>query len=181
MRSISVLVSLLAAAALAACGKDEPPAPSSGPAAGATPSRWALAADPGAGTSVLDAKKAGPKDDVVVVGRVKDVVPGFAAFTLADVSLKYCGFGGENMPDCETPWDYCCTPDDEITAGVIPVAVKDKAGETVAHPRIAELRNLDLVAVKGRLVKEKDGTLAVEATGWYRRERPKLPDSIKFP
>jgi hypothetical protein len=186
MRPISPILLLLAGMAVAACGKETPSSSPSTPPASVPPSTaaaaaWVLAADPAGGTTVLEAKKAGPKDEVVVVGRVKDVVPGFAAFTLADPSLKYCGFEGDNMPDCEEPWDYCCTPADELTAGVLAVAVKDAKGETVSHPRLPEIRNLDLVAVKGRLVKEKDGTLALEATGWYRRERPKLPDSIKFP
>jgi hypothetical protein len=40
---------------------------------------------------------------------------------------------------------------------------------------------VDLVAVRGRLVKEADGSLALVAKdGWYRRERPKLPDNVKF-
>jgi len=64
---------------------------------------------------------------------------------------------------------------------MLAVAVKDGSGETVAIPRIPELRNLDLVAVRGRLVKDKDGELKLVATGWWRRERPKLPDGLKWP
>ena len=43
------------------------------------------------------------------------------------------------------------------------------------------IRALDLVAVRGRLVKADDGTIVLKAsTGWHRRERPEVPDKVKF-
>src|SRR5262245_11887670 len=95
LRTLSVLSLLSLAAAFAACGGDDKPKAASAPAgaqsAGEPRSRYAMPADPKGAVSVLDAKKGGPKKDVVVVGRIKDMTPGFAAFTLTDVSLKYCG------------------------------------------------------------------------------------------
>ena len=127
---------------------------------------------------MLAAKAKGAATDVVVVGRVKDMVPGFAAFTLTDASLAYCGQDGTD-DGCPTPWDYCCIPSDKVAAATIPVAARTK-GEVVAEP-VAELRNMDLVVVHGALAKGADGSLRLEADGWFRKERPTVPTSIEFP
>lgn len=185
MRTSLASLSLLLLAAglafgLAACGKDAPKDSGPGATAPAPASKWSLASDPGGGISVAEGVKAAPKDDALVVGRVKDVTKGFAAFTLADVSLAYCGQGGGNMPECEEPWDYCCVTD-ELPGKVLTVEVRGADGQPVATPRLGELRNLDLVVVRGRLVKDPAGNVTLVATGWFRRERPTLPDTVKFP
>ncbi len=180
------LVALLAPVLFAACGKDAsspaPAAPSaSAPAAPGAPktigatSAYALAAEPAGAIAVVDAKAKGAAKEVVVVGRLKDTVPGFAAFTLTDASLKFCS----DDDKCPTPWDYCCIAADKVDAATIPVAVRVK-GETVAAP-VPELRNLDLVVVHGALVKAEDGTLRLEADGWFRKERPTVAAHVVFP
>jgi hypothetical protein len=182
---------LLAAFLLAGCGKEAPPS-SGAPGAGAsaTPgagagtvavSPYALAVEP-KGTvavSVLEAKAAGAKKDVAVVGRVREITPGFAAFTLTDVALTYCG--QTEKEGCENPWDYCCHDTADIAKHTIAVAVKTPGGEVVAAPSLPELRNLDLVVVVGELVKGADGEVTLVAKGWHRRERPALPASVRFP
>ncbi len=179
------LLPLCLCAAFAACGKDDASKPSAAPAGGASEatSKYAMPADPKDAISVLEAKKtaaaAASKKDVVVVGRIKDMTPGFAAFTLTDLSLKYCGEGEGGDDRCETPWDYCCEDPKDISAATIAVAVKEK-GEVVALPKIPELRNADLVAVAGTLTKDKDD-IVLEATGWHRRDRPKFGPNVKFP
>ena len=170
-------IPLFAVLALAvSCGKD---APQPSGAASLPPSAYALAAEPAGAVSVLAAMAAAPKDDVVVVGRVREITPGLAAFTLTDDSLDYCG--RTEMEGCEKPWDYCCHPSDEIAKNTVAVLVKDGKGDPVAAARLPELRNLDLVVVKGRLVKDKAGNVELEATGWYRKERPTLPAETVFP
>jgi hypothetical protein len=174
------LLSLVAL--LAACG--EPPAPtavSTGapaaatPAAAATNSRFALAADPGTAVSVEQAIKTGAKDEVLVVGRLRDRTPGFAAFTLVDAAVEYC----DPKEGCPTPWDYCCH-EEEAAIKTIPVRVEEK-GDVVALAKIPELRRLDLVVVKGRIVKDEKGDPALLATGWFRRDRPSIGDHVTFP
>ncbi|MBL9089157.1 MAG: hypothetical protein JNM10_18605 [Planctomycetia bacterium] len=170
-RPFAVLAPLLAAALLlTACGAEGPaPAPSS-------PS-FLLAADPGAGVGVAEARARGAADDVVVVGRVREITKGLAAFTLVDLSQQYCG--QTEMEGCPTPWDYCCTPKEELARNMIGVSVR--AGDDVALGDVArDLRNLDVVAVRGRLVKAKDEVF-LHATGWFRRERPTLPEGLEFP
>lgn len=179
-RTRSFLPSLLLLAALGGCSN-----PDSGgaPAAGAQrpPSKWALAAEPAGAVSVVDAQKAAPKDDVVVVGRVREFVGGRAAFTMVDASVAYCGDPREKRMDepCAKPWDYCCH-DQEAADKQIFVSVPDAGGDTAKGP-IPELRNLDLVVVRGKLLKSKTGDVELTATGWYRKERPAIPASIVFP
>ena len=180
----TILVLSTAPLLIAGCGKDSSaPTPGSGaaaaPGAAAPTSPYALAAEPKAkALSVLEAKAAGPKKEVVVVGRVREITKGFAAFTLTDVSLTYCG--QIEAEGCENPWDYCCHDTAEIAKHTIAVSAT-KAGEVVAIPTIPELRNLDLVAVVGELTKGADGQPALTATGWYRKERPALPATVRFP
>ena len=70
---------------------------------------------------------------------------------------------------------------DEAAAKTISIVVPAGGGAAVAVKALPELRNLDLVVVKGRLVKDKAGNVEVEATGWYRKERPTLPAGTVFP
>lgn len=168
---------------LAACGRDASSPAGGTTAAPAAPaaaaSRYALAAAPaGAAISVLGARSTAPRDAVVVEGRVRDLTKGLAAFTLIDLGMKFCG--QETSEDgCKEPWDYCCYQAEEIASRSVSVQVREK-GEVVSLAAIPELRLLDVVVVTGRLVKEKDDVV-LEATGWWRRERPTVPASIHFP
>ena len=78
-----------------------------------------------------------------------------------------------------TPWDYCCIAEDKIAAATISVAAREK-GE-VAEVAVTELRNLDVVVVHGDLVKTPDGSLRLDADGWFRKERPEVAKTIEFP
>ena len=178
----SVVSALLLLAVLGACSKSEPAgSPAAVGAAPRPPSKWALAAEPAGSVSVVDAQAAAPKDDVVVVGRVREVVSGHAAFTMVDASVAYCGDPREKRMDepCEHPWDYCCHEQEAIEKQIF-VSAPDAAGEAAKAP-IPELRNLDLVVVKGKLRKNKGGDVELSATGWYRKERPAVSPSIVFP
>lgn len=179
----AVLAARLLAAALlvplSACSDDGgdgccPPAG----AGRAAPAALALPADlPGAVS--VDVARAGPEGDVVVVGRVREVTPGLAAFTLVDLGQAYCG--QNSMEGCPTPWDYCCIPTKELATHLVGVRVRGADGALVTGDVRPGLRALDVVAVRGRLVRSKDGDVAVEASGWHRRERPTLPDGLAWP
>lgn len=181
MHSYARFSSLALLFVVSACNKDDAPKPA--PAAPSAPvapagSRYLLAKEPAGAIAVLAAKAKGEAKGVTVVGRLKDTVHGFAAFTLTDVSLAYCGEGGTEE-NCPTPWDYCCIPDDKVAEATISVAAREK-GEVV-EATVPELRNLDLVVVHGDLVKTKDGSLRLDADGWFRKERPPTPKGVEFP
>jgi hypothetical protein len=190
------LALLALAAALAACGDDAPPpAPTESSGTGAsTPSTpgtppasttaegktspWALSRKPEGGVEVIAAKGAAPKESVVVVGRVREKLLRRAGFSMIDESIPYCG--ETEMEGCPTPWDYCCIPPERVAAATISVRVKGKDGRTVAVDRIPELRNLDLVAVTGDLVKDEEDVV-LEAKGWYLVERPTIGQEVDWP
>lgn len=157
-----------------ACGKKEAEKP---PAVATVDP--VLAADPGAALSVKEAKETGPGEEVVVVGRVKEIVKGYATFNLIDASLDYCGQKPGSMTD-DTPWDYCCETNDVRAAATLTVEVRGPGGKVLAGT-MPSLRLLDLIAVKGMLEKDEHGNVTVVATGWFRRERPQLPEGLRWP
>ena len=167
-------------AALFACGDKKEAAPTA-PKPSAELASFTLKVDPGEAISVEDAKEAAPKDGVVAVGRIRNIVKGFASFQLTDASLDYCGGGADKMDDCATPWDYCCIPQTEVNTATLLVEARDKNGKVLESADLPGLRLLDLVVVKGKLTKDEHGNVTIEATGWHRRERPELRDGLSWP
>jgi len=167
----------LAAVVPLACGGKKPPAPPPPPEVAALE----LPSDPGKAVSVIEAVAAGPKDEIVVVGRVRGIVPGSVSFQLTDASLHYCGSGNDPMENCPHPWDYCCLDQGDVNAKTLVVEARDAGGMPLAATSLPGLRLLDLVAVRGKLTKDEHGVVVVETTGWFRRERPELPDDLQWP
>jgi len=124
-------------------------------------------------------KEKGPGEEVVVEGRISNVVKGFATFNLVDAELYYCG-KGQAADECKTPWDYCCVDAGERAAATLSVDARGADGKVLAGA-LPGLRLLDLVVVKGRLEKDDHGNVTVVATGWFTRERPELPDDLHWP
>ncbi|MCZ6788284.1 MAG: hypothetical protein O7E54_14080 [Planctomycetota bacterium] len=163
-----------------ACGDKKKPSTKSEPATASVLAPFELKVDPGEALAVVDAVAAAPKDDVVAVGRIGNIVKGFATFNLVDKTLDYCGAGGA-MDNCATPWDYCCIAADEKAAHTLVVEVHGDNGEVLEADSLPGLRLLDLVVVKGKIQKDEHGNATILATGWYRRERPKLRDGLNWP
>jgi hypothetical protein len=164
---------------IAACGGDkEPASPETKPAAKSPD--LLLTSDPGDALTVAEARDAAPREGVAVIGRVATIVDGLAAFQLVDESLEYCG--QVNKEDkCGTPWDYCCYQAEERAAHTAVVEVRGADGEVLDMDALPGLRLLDLVVVKGDLIKDEQGNVTVVATGWYRRTRPELADWVELP
>jgi hypothetical protein len=165
---------------VAACAKEEGPSPSSAaPAPSPGLAKLVLKADPGEALPVLQAKE-GADGDVLVAGRVGQIVQGFASFRLVDASLAYCGAGGA-ADDCPTPWDYCCIPKNELTAATLVVEARDADGKPLRAGSLPGLRLLDLAVVRGKLTRDAHGNVVVLADGWFRRERPDLREGLRWP
>lgn len=172
----SLALSLLAV--LAACSKQALET-TDAPAATAT-AKFELSADPGAATSVVKAKADGAKDHVVVEGRIYDITKGFAVLKLMDMELDYCG--EVNKEDtCPTPWDYCCDQKEVRLAHSLLVEARGEDGTPLMTPTLPGLRLCDQVKVAGKLVVDEHGNHLLVASGWYRVERPTLPDYVKWP
>lgn len=171
-----LLVALLAAA----CGDAAAPATPPAAAASAAFAKFVLAADPGPALGVVDAKLAGPADQVVAHGRIAEMIKGLAAFKLMDTQLPYCG-ETDGTDRCETPWDYCCEQQKTRTANSMFVELRGADGRPLAIPELPGLRLLDDVKVQGKLIKDADGNFTLVATGLFRSQRPELPANVKWP
>ena len=140
-------------------------------------------ADPGPGVSVKKAKEMGSGEEVVVQGRVSNMVKGLNAYNLVDEELYYCGKGGAE-DQCKTPWDYCCVDAGERAAATISVEVRSPDGKIlpVGPGHVGPpLRLLDLVSVKGKIEKDEHGNVTLVETSRFIRERPELPDDLHWP
>lgn len=159
---------------LAACSESAPTASSptasssNGASSSALPEAYHLAAEPADAKDVLALKKELKDGDPVVVrGRVQDFVNGLAAFVMTDGSLLPCNEEGP-MPECETPWDYCCTDPAEVMAASAGVEFHD--GGAIRRVDAAGFHGLDRlkwVTVKGVAKVDPKGNVTVVADGVF--------------
>jgi hypothetical protein len=148
---------------LGACG-GEPTGDA--PAADALAASWRLPAEPPGARAVREVRASAAQDEpVVVVGRAADFVDGLAAFTLVDEALPDCSRGGP-MPDCPTPWDYCCTDPAEVAAHTVVVELRD-GGQVLRAPvrGFLGLDHLSRVVVSGSVRRDAAGNVTLLASG----------------
>jgi hypothetical protein len=135
------------------------------------PASFALASEPVNAVALKDVlanSKNG--DDIVVVGRVGEAVAGISAFTLVDASLKPCN--EMSMPDsCKTPWDYCCTPPEQMRKLAASVELRE-GGKPIAGDLLGwnGVDHLKTVVVKGKAERDSAGNLTVAASGVFVRK-----------
>jgi hypothetical protein len=178
-RSIrAVSFSALALLSLAACS-GEPTQPATPQASPAVQAR-VLTASPGNAVGVLAAKQDGPQERVVVHGRIASIVKGYAAFTLMDTKLPYCGEVAKE-DTCKTPWDYCCESSATRTEHALAVELRDANGKPLSTPSLPDLRLLDEVDVVGKISKDEHGNFVLAAEGMIRTARPNLPEDLRWP
>lgn len=161
---------------LPSCGE---PASEPAAAAPAGTSPRLLAAEPAGAVPVLEALSRPVGETVTVVGRLQKKHATLASFRLTDDKVQDCLRCG--MPGgCKTPWDYCCHKDEMLKSSVT-AELRDAAGRPVPVDGWG-IRELDLVVVRGVLAKG-DGSrpLLLIQDGWFRRERPDVPDGLKWP
>lgn len=166
----------VAALALAGCsgGSDEPRAerPAEAPAnPAALPAGLFLAAAPEGEQPVSKLKTATDVGDAVVMrvvvgGRAKPFVPGRAIFTVVDhATTNPCTRDDDH---CRTPWDYCCTPAEQLTPDLATVQLADANGKVllVDLEAAGKIKPLDTIVVSGVVAAKPDArTMVVNATG----------------
>ena len=132
--------------------------------------KFILASEPAGAKGVEEVReKAADKEDVVIVGRIggssKPFVDGLVAFEIMDLAGVPCN---ERPGDaCETPWDYCCEPADELAANSATVQVMGADGALIKSglSGVNGLKPLAVVTVAGIVSEAADGNVIVRAEG----------------
>jgi len=171
----SFLILLIAVlAGLSACSGSSPAGAAGSASKASLPAGIALAAEPAGAKPVKDVVAAARTgDEVVMVGRVGVEGSDRAYFTLVDPSLKACSETPLKDP-CDTPWDFCCSPPEELAKLSALVQFRD-GGELDGHLLqgnvlgFAGLDHLKSVVVKGKAEKDSSGNLTVVASGLFVR------------
>jgi hypothetical protein len=178
-RSLSCLA-LAAASFVAGCSPssstDRPPITSPAAEADSAGKKYLLDQEPAGTKGVIDVRKAAKDgDEVVIVGKIGGQDDPWyarqAGFTIVDTSIPSCVDTGDG---CKTPWDYCCTPKEELTRGMVSIKLVDDQGKVVAGDarKLLGLRELNTVVATGKYRQEGE-SFVVHATAVYVRPEPK--------
>lgn len=130
--------------------------------------------EPTPASSVVETKeKVKDGEEVIVHGRVKDFVKGYAVLVIADTSMKACVDNTEDT--CSTPWDYCCNPKEKIEKSVATVQLTEDG----AIPIKTELEGFkglqrlsSYVTVKGKAKRDEAGNLTIIASNIFLTSSP---------
>lgn len=177
-RTLTLILSLAGALSLGACGGESDSASTGGAHTDTTPeasatSTFLLASAPEGAVGIVEAKASAKAGDEVAVrgkigGRIEPMSTESAVFIMMDLSEQNCD--QLHADRCPTPWDYCCTPKDQITAKSCTVQLVDADGKPLAVDLAeAGLEPLDEVVVVGAVAPRPNETvLVIRATGVHR-------------
>ena len=117
-------------------------------------------------------EKASEGDEVVIKavvgGRNKVFVNNRAVMTVIDAALDNPCTGEDDH--CKTPWDYCCTPSDELLPNMTSVQIlgPDNRPLAIDLSRIENLKPLTTLVIQGTVGPRADQrTLLINATGIF--------------
>lgn len=106
-------------------------------------------------------KQSAQPGDIVVIrgyvgGRTHLFVDGRAVMTIVDVSEPTICLADDDH--CPTPWDYCCTPQDQLLAQTATVQVVDEQGLPIrTNLQDAGIKPMQQVTVRGEVVRVHPG------------------------
>jgi hypothetical protein len=166
-----IVVAFACIAGVAGCAKEaeNPGGAGATSKSGALPATLVLASEPAGAKPVKEVvATAVSGDTVVAIGRVGIAGEERADFRLVDPSLKSCI---ELADQCETPWDFCCSPAEEQRANSATVEFRDERGEPLSGSvlGLGGVKHLDTVTVKGRVEKDQVGNVTIVATGLFKK------------
>jgi hypothetical protein len=154
------------------CKQGDEQAASSSPKA-ALPPEFFAAQEPAGAKTVEEVKKSAKAGDTVTIrgkvgGSLEPFVEGRAVFTLMGPGLKPCGHGSP-MPDCKTPWDYCCDLPEDIAAHSATIQFVDEKGAPLRAlvKGQRDVKELSEIVVVGQVKQVDKKLLLVNATKMF--------------
>lgn len=135
------------------------------------PAGLILESAPEGATSILELKASASEGDEVVVhvvvgGKMEPHVAGRASAAIIDAGLDNPCTGEDDH--CQTPWDYCCTPQEEITANLATLQIVDENGRPLAIDLADQLPAMAVLTIRGVVGPRPDPqVLTINATGIY--------------
>ncbi len=179
LRTVAIMVGLAVALLLSpGCRKAED-TQSTGPSASAElPASLFLDAAPEGITSIASLKTSAQEGDAVVIkavvgGRKQTFVANRAVMTVIDATVDNpCTAEGHN---CPTPWDYCCTPPEQLLPNLASVQIlgPDARALTTDLNTVEDLKPMSVLLIQGTVgPRPDDTTLVINATGIFVASRP---------
>lgn len=103
---------------------------------------------------------------VVVGGSDDPIVKGRASAAIIDAAIENpCNSDDDH---CKTPWDYCCTPQEEITKNRATLQVTDQAGAVLKTELAPRIQPMSILIVKGIVgPRPDDQVLTINAQSIY--------------
>ncbi len=154
---------------LGGCSKSEPEPVSkaeTGPA-------WVLTTEPGEARSITDLKASAVEGDKVVLrgligGTKQPLNDDSPVLRLIDPALENLCVSEDDH--CQTPWDYCCAPQEEIAANSATIQIVDADGVASTElPKAHGFAELDEVVVVGTVgPRPNEQVFTIRASGVYR-------------
>ena len=121
--------------------------------------------------AITDLKSTAKEGDEVVVkvivgGKMDPIVEGRASAAIIDASLANPCTSEDDH--CKTPWDYCCTPTEDVTANLANLQILDDQGKVLAADLSSKIEPLSVLTVRGIVGPRPDAqVLTINATGIY--------------
>lgn len=133
--------------------------------------------EPEGAKNVVDAKQDAKAGQTIAVrgrigGSMRPFVDGRAVFTVVGRGPHACS-DHEDDDHCDTPWDYCCTPRNDLRTHSATIQIVDEKGAPIrtdikGRNGITELSDLTVV---GTVVSTEGGALIIKATGIYVHDK----------
>ena len=153
---------------LTACSGEEQTGTSG---ASALPDALFLSEAPQGIATIADLKTTAKEGDEVVVrvvvgGTMDPVVTGRASAAIIDAGINNPCTGEDDH--CPTPWDYCCTPQENRTANLATLQVTDETGQVLKADLAPRIEPLTTLVIKGTVGPRPDEqVLTINAQGIY--------------
>ncbi|MFK7790900.1 MAG: hypothetical protein AB8C95_15585 [Phycisphaeraceae bacterium] len=121
--------------------------------------------------TIADLKTNAKEGDEVVVraivgGNLNPVVDGRASASIIDAGIENPCVAEDDH--CATPWDYCCTPQEEITKNLATLQITDEAGKVLKAELTPRIQPLTTLVIKGIVGPRPDAqVLTINAQAIY--------------